>query len=41
VVSIVATRVLVLEPTVNVQLTRTCWAALVLVTVAVGLAKAR
>jgi hypothetical protein len=39
--SIVATRVSVLEPTVNVQLTRTCWTALVLVTVAVRLAKAR
>ena len=41
VVSIVATRVAVLEPTVNVQVTLTCWPVLVLVTVAVGLASAR
>ena len=41
VVSIVAARVSVLEPTVSVQLTLTCWTVLVLVTVAVGLANAR
>ena len=36
VVSIVTTRVSVLEPTVSVQLTLTCWTVAVLVTVAVG-----